>query len=161
VIVVAGIMCSTFGTVNGMALAGPRSIWATSHDRVFAPALGKVHPRFRSPYVAIIVIGVWGALLTLSGTYDQLAAYVVFGSWFFYAITAVGVIVLRKKMPEAARPYKAWGYPYATLLFAAIAAWFVYNTLVEDPRDALIGIGLLILGLPFYYYWTRQPKHSA
>jgi APA family basic amino acid/polyamine antiporter len=160
VIIVAGIMCSTFGTVNGMALAGPRSIWATGHDRVFAPALGKVHPRFRSPHVAVMTIGIWGALLTLSGTYDQLAAYVVFGSWFFYAITAVGVIVLRKKMPDAPRPYKAWGYPYATLLFAAIAAWFVYNTFVEDRRDALIGIGLLILGLPFYYYWTRGAKNS-
>jgi APA family basic amino acid/polyamine antiporter len=160
VIIVAGIMCSTFGTVNGMALAGPRSIWATGHDRVFAPALGKVHPRFRSPHVAIITIGLWAALLTLSGTYDQLTAYVVFGSWFFYAMTAVSVIVLRKKMPDVQRPYKAWGYPYATLLFTLVAAWFIYNTLVEDPRDALIGIGLLILGLPFYYYWTRGAKNS-
>ena len=157
-IIVVGIMCSTFGTLNGMALAGPRSIWAPSHDRIFAPALGKVHPRFRSPHVAIITIGIWAALLTLSGTYDQLTAYVVFGSWFFYAMTAVGVIVLRKKMPDVPRPYKAWGYPYVTLLFTTIAAWFVYNTLVEDPRDALIGIGLLILGLPFYYYWTHGSK---
>ncbi|MDZ7359471.1 MAG: amino acid permease [candidate division KSB1 bacterium] len=158
-IIVAGIMCSTFGTLNGMALAGPRSIWAPGHDRIFAPALGKVHSRFRSPHVAIITIGIWAALLTLSGTYDQLTAYVVFGSWFFYAMTAVGVIVLRKKMPDVPRPYKAWGYPYVTLLFTAIAAWFVYNTLVEDTRDALIGIGLLILGLPFYYYWTRGVKN--
>ncbi len=157
-LIVAGIMCSTFGTLNGMALAGPRSIWAPGHDRIFAPALGKVHSRFRSPHVAIITIGIWAALLTLSGTYDQLTAYVVFGSWFFYAMTAVGVIVLRKKMPDVPRPYKAWGYPYVTLLFTAIAAWFVYNTLVEATRDALIGIGLLILGLPFYYYWTRGSK---
>lgn len=156
VIVIAGIMCSTFGTLNGLTLAGPRSIWATGHDRVFAPALGKVHPRFRSPHVAIITIGIWAALLTLSGTYDQLTAYVVFGSWLFYAMAAVSVIILRKKMPDVPRPYKAWGYPYATLLFTAIAGWFIYNTFVEDPRDALIGIGLLVLGLPFYYYWTRQ-----
>ncbi len=158
IIVIAGIMCSTFGTLNGMTLSGTRSIWATGHDRVFAPALGKVHPRFRSPYVAIITIGVWATLLTLSGTYDQITAYVVFGSWLFYAMAAVSVIILRKKMPDVARPYKAWGYPYATLLFAAIAGWFIYNTVMEDPRDALIGIGLLVLGLPFYYYWTREAK---
>ncbi|MCK6559258.1 amino acid permease [candidate division KSB1 bacterium] len=156
VIIVAGIMCSTFGTVNGMALAGPRSIWVTGHDRVFAPALGKVHPRFRSPHVAIITIGVWGGLLTLSGTYDQLAAYVVFGSWFFYAMAAISVIALRHKLPDAPRPYRAWGYPLVTLLYTLFVGWFLYNTLLNDPRDALIGIGLLVLGLPFYYYWTRQ-----
>ena len=159
VIIIAGIMCSTFGTLNGMTLAGPRSIWAPGHDRIFAPGLGKVHPRYRSPHVAIITIGIWAALLTLSGTYDQLTAYVVFGSWLFYAMSAISVIILRKKMPEVPRPYKAWGYPYATLLFALIAAWFIYNTVVEDPRDALIGIGLLVLGLPFYYYWTQKAKN--
>lgn len=155
-LIALGIMLSTFGTLNGMSLSGPRSIWAPGHDRIFSPHFGKVHPRFRSPYVAIIVIGVWGALLTLSGTYDQLAAYVVFGSWVFYAMAAVSVIILRKKMSDVQRPYKAWGYPVTTLVFAAIAGWFIYNTLREDPRNALIGIGLLVLGLPFYYYWTRQ-----
>ncbi len=155
-LIALGIMLSTFGTLNGMSLSGPRSIWAPGHDRIFSPAFGKVHPRFRSPYVAIIVIGVWGALLTLSGTYDQLAAYVVFGSWVFYAMAAVSVIILRKKMSNVERPYKAWGYPITTLVFAAIAGWFICNTLREDPRNAFIGIGLLVLGLPFYYYWTRQ-----
>ncbi len=157
-IVVAGIMCSTFGTVNGQALAGPRSIYAPSHDRIFAPAFGKVHPKFRSPYIAILTIGVWGALLTLSGTYDHLTAYVVFGSWFFYGLTALSVIVLRRKMPNVPRPYKAWGYPVATLAFALVAALFVLNTLVGETRNALIGIGILLLGLPLYWYWTRPTK---
>lgn len=157
-IVVAGIMCSTFGTVNGQALAGPRSIYAPSHERVFAPAFGKVHPQFRSPYIAILTIGVWGALLTLSGTYQQLTAYVVFGSWFFYGLTALCVIVLRRKMPNVPRPYKAWGYPVATLAFALIAALFVLNTLVGDTRNALIGIGILLLGLPLYWFWNRGEK---
>ncbi len=154
-IVVAGIMCSTFGTVNGQALAGPRSIYAPSRDGIFAPAFGKVHPKFRSPYIAILTIGVWGALLTLSGTYEQLTAYVVFGSWFFYGMTALSVIVLRKKMPNVPRPYKAWGYPVATLAFALIAALFVLNTLVGDTRNAVIGIAILLLGVPVYWYWTK------
>ncbi|HXV65023.1 MAG TPA: amino acid permease [Vicinamibacteria bacterium] len=154
-LVVIGILCSTFGAVNGMTLAGPRSIWAAGRDRVFAPALGRVHPKYRSPHVAIVTIGVWGSLLALSGSYDQLTAYVVFGSWFFYALTALGVLVMRRKLPEAPRPYRAWGYPWATLVFVVVAAWFLFNTLVENPTDAAVGIGLLVAGLPFYALWTR------
>jgi APA family basic amino acid/polyamine antiporter len=154
-LIVIGIMCSTFGTTNGMSLGGPRSIYAAGADGTFSPAFGKVHPAHHSPYVAIIVFGVWSAILTFSGTYDQITSYVVFGSWAFYAMTAVSVIVLRKKMPDAERPYKAWGYPYATLAFVAIAGWFIYNTFVEDTRNAIIGIVLLLISLPFYYYWTR------
>jgi APA family basic amino acid/polyamine antiporter len=72
----------------------------------------------------------------------------------------LSVIVLRKKMPDAVRPYKAWGYPYATLLFVAIAGWFLFNTLVEDTRNAMIGIVLLLVSLPLYYYWTRKNARS-
>ena len=154
-LIVFGIMCSTFGSTNGMLLAGPRSLYAGGADGTFPQKFSKVHPQFHTPYIAIITLGVWGAILTLSGTYDQITSYVVFGSWGFYAMTAVSVIILRRKMPNAERPYKAWGYPYATLLFVGIAGWFVYNTLVEDTRNALIGIGLLLLALPFYFYWTR------
>jgi APA family basic amino acid/polyamine antiporter len=155
-LVVLGIMCSSFGTTNGMLLVGPRSIYAAGADGAFAKAFGRVHPRHRSPYVAIIVLGVWSALLTFSGSYDQIASYVVFGSWFFYALTAVSVILLRRKLPDANRPYKAWGYPYATLLFVVLAGWFVLNTLIEDTRNALIGIVLLVVSLPFFYYWTKK-----
>jgi basic amino acid/polyamine antiporter, APA family len=154
-LIIVGIMCSTFGSTNGMLLGGPRSLYAAGIDGAIAKSFGKVHPTYHSPYVSIITLGVWGAILTLSGTYDQITSYVVFGSWFFYALTALSVIVLRRKMPDAKRPYKAWGYPYATLLFVAIAGWFIYNTLVEDTRNALIGIALLAISLPLYWYWTR------
>ena len=160
-LIIIGIMSSTFGSTNGMLLAGPRSLYAAGADGSIAKAFGKVHPKYHSPYVAIITLGVWGSILTLSGTYDQIASYVVFGSWFFYALTALGVIVLRRKMPEAKRPYKAWGYPYATLLFVAIAGWFVYNTLMEDTRNALIGIVLLLISLPLYFYWVRKPNRTT
>jgi APA family basic amino acid/polyamine antiporter len=108
----------------------------------------------------LIALGVWSALLTLSGSYDQIASYVIFGSWMFYGLTALSVIVLRKKMPDTPRPYKAWGYPYATLLFVAAAGWILVNTLVEDPRDAIIGIVLLLLSLPFYFYWTVRGRKT-
>ncbi len=159
-LVVVGIMCSTFGTTNGMLLGGPRSLYAASLDGAMTKAFHKVHPKYRSPYIAIITMGIWGSLLTLSGTYDQITSYVVFGSWGFYALTAFSVIVLRKKMPNASRPYKAWGYPYATLLFVAIAGWFLYNTLVEDTRNAAVGITLLLVSLPLYYFWTRRNSVS-
>jgi APA family basic amino acid/polyamine antiporter len=160
-LIIVGIMCSAFGTTNGMLLGGPRSLYAAAINGTMAKSLGKVHPRFHSPYIAILTMGVWGSLLTFSGTYDQITSYVVFGSWGFYALTALSVIVLRKKMPNAPRPYKAWGYPYATLVFVAIAGWFIYNTLIEDTRNALIGIVLLLVSLPLFFYWTRKTKtHS-
>ncbi len=158
-LVIIGIMCSAFGTTNGMLLGGPRSLYAAAVDGAISKSMGKVHPRYRSPYIAIITMGIWGSLLTLSGTYDQITSYVVFGSWGFYALTALSVIVLRRKMPNAVRPYKAWGYPYATLLFVAIAGWFLYNTLVEDTRNAVIGIVLLLVSIPLYFYWTRKNSH--
>lgn len=159
-LVVVGIMASMFGTTNGQLLTGPRSLYAAGVDGAFSKKFGAVHPRFRSPYIAILTLGLWGALLTLSGTYEQLTTYVVFGSWGFYALTALSVIILRKKMPDAVRPYKAWGYPYATLLFVAIAGWFLYNTVVEDTRNAIIGIGLLFLGIPFYFYWRKRSMYT-
>ncbi len=160
-LVVVGIMCSMFGTTNAQLLTGPRALYAAGIDGTFSRKFGSVHERYRSPATAIITLGVWGALLTLSGTYDQITSYVVFGSWGFYALTALSVIALRKKMPNAERPYKAWGYPYATLLFVAIAGWFIYNTLVEDTRNAIIGIVLLLVSLPFYYYWTSRSRQQS
>ena len=149
-LIIAGILCSTFGTIHGCVLGGPRCLYAGGADGTFAPVFGRVHARFRTPAVAIVTLGFWGALLTLSGTYDQITSYVVFGSWVFYALTALSVVVLRRKMPDAPRPYRAWGYPVATLLFVAAAGWFVYNTLIQDPRNAIIGMALLLLALPFY-----------
>jgi basic amino acid/polyamine antiporter, APA family len=154
--VIAGILCSTFGTMHGCALGGPRCLYAAAASGAVPQAFGRVHPRYHTPSFAIVTLGVWGALLTLSGTYEQITAYVVFGSWAFYALTALAVIVLRRKLPDAPRPYRAWGYPYATLAFVAIASWFLWNTLLHDTRNAAIGILLLLVSLPCYYYWTRK-----
>jgi APA family basic amino acid/polyamine antiporter len=155
-LIIIGIMCSTFGTTNGQLLAGPRTLYAGGAEGIFPKVFGNVHPRYHSPYVAILTLGVWGMILTLSGTFDQITNYVVFTSWGFYALTALAVIVLRKKMPNAERPYKAWGYPYAPLAFVAVVIWFLYNTTVNDTRNAVIGIGLLLASLPLYWYWTKK-----
>ncbi|MBZ5496465.1 MAG: amino acid permease [Acidobacteriia bacterium] len=157
-LIIAGILCSTFGTIHGCVLGGPRCIYAAGADGTFSRSFGKVHKRFHTPAVAIVTLGVWGGLLTLSGTYDQITSYVVFGSWGFYALTALSVMALRRKMPQSPRPYRAWGYPYTTLLFVAVTGWFLGNTLVRDPRNAIIGIVLLLISLPFYYHWTRKAR---
>lgn len=160
-LIIIGILCSTFGTINNSFLSDARSMYAAGADSSFAPSFGKIHSRFRTPYVTLIALGVWSGLLTLSGSYDQIASYVIFGSWMFYGLTALSVIVLRNKIPDAPRPYKAWGYPYATLLFVAAAGWILVNTLVEDPRDAVVGIVLLLLSLPFYFYWRKSKKTES
>lgn len=159
-LIVVGILCSTFGSTNGMLLNGPRSIFAAASDGTAHKALASVHPHHHSPWIAIITLGIWSSLLTLSGTYEQITAYVVFGSWFFYGLTAASVLRLRRIMPDVQRPYKAWGYPWLTIVFLGVVGWFLANTIIESTRDAVIGLLLLAVSLPLYYFWTRQARQQ-
>jgi APA family basic amino acid/polyamine antiporter len=154
-------MCSTFGTTNGQLLSGPRTLYAGGEDGVFPRVFGSVHRRYHTPHVAILTLGVWGMILTLSGTFDQITNYVVFTSWAFYALTALAVIVLRRKLPDAERPYRAWGYPYATIAFVAVTVWFLWNVVINQTRDAIIGIVLLLAALPLYAVWTKGEDRTA
>ena len=152
----AAVLVSTFGTVNGFILAGPRVYYAMARDGLFFKKIGEIHRSFRTPAFSILLQGVWASLLTLTGKFEQLFTYVIFASWLYYAMAVSGVIVLRRKYPSAPRPYKTWGYPVVPMLFVAIALWFVYNTLTSDPRDSLMGLILVLLGLPAYWYWRRK-----
>jgi basic amino acid/polyamine antiporter, APA family len=151
----AAVMISAFGTVNGMILSGPRVTYAMARDGLFFSSLGEVHPRFRTPHAATAVQAVWACLLTLSGRYDQLFTYVIFAAWMFYAMTTAAVFVLRRKRPEAERPYLTRGYPFVPLAFIAVSAWFVVNTLITDPRDSLMGLGIVCLGIPVFLLYNR------
>jgi APA family basic amino acid/polyamine antiporter len=155
-VISAAVLVSTFGTVNGFILAGPRVYYAMAKDRLFFERIGEIHGRFHTPAFSIVLQGVWAALLTLTGKFEQLFTYVIFASWLYYAMAVSAVIVLRRKYPSAPRPYKTWGYPIVPVLFVAIALWFVYNTLTSDPRDSLMGLALVLLGLPAYFYWRRK-----
>ena len=150
------VLVSTFGTVNGFILAGPRVYYAMARDGLFFKKIGEVHRRFRTPAFSILIQGIWASLLTLTGRFEQLFTYVIFASWIYYAMLVSGAIVLRRKYPSVPRPYKTWGYPIVPMLFVAIALWFVYNTLTTDPRDSLMGLILVLLGLPAYWYWRRR-----
>lgn len=155
-LIAAAVMISTFGTVNGMILSGSRITYAMARDKVFFQKLGEVHPRFRTPYISVLAQGIWAALLTLTGTFEQLITYVIFAAWIFYALTAAAVPVLRKKWPDTPRGYRTWGYPWVPGIFIAVSLWLVVNTLVEAPRDSLMGVVIILLGLPVYRYWGRK-----
>jgi len=108
------------------------------------------------PHISIIVQGIWSALLTLTGTFEQLFTYVIFAAWIFYAMTAGAVIVLRKKWPDVPRPYRTWGYPLVPIVFIAASALLVLNTLVETPGDVLLGLLIILMGLPAYLFWRKR-----
>ncbi len=154
------VMISTFGTVNGMILSGPRVTYAMAQDKIFFKGMGIVHPRFRTPHISVVVQGIWSALLTLSGRFDQLFTYVIFAAWIFYAMTTSGVLVLRKKWPHVARPYKTWGYPWIPIAFILVSILFVINTLITDPRDSLFGLIIVACGVPVYLFWNYKSRRN-
>jgi APA family basic amino acid/polyamine antiporter len=155
------VMLSTFGSVNATSMTTARVYFAMAKDRLFFKSMGDVHPRYRTPARSLIVQCVWACILTLTGTFDQLFTYVIFAGWIFYALGAAGIFILRKKMPNANRAYRVPGYPVVPLLFVIVATWFVVNTLVEQTADSMVGLVLLVIGLPFYWYWHKTNKAAA
>ena len=152
------ILVSIFSAANGMALTGPRMYFAMARDGVFFRSLAGVHPRFGTPALAIAVSAAWAMLLALSGTFEQLFTYVVFASWIFAALAAASVFVLRRRRPDAPRPFRVPGYPVTPVLFIAAAAAIVGNTIVARPVQALIGLGIVATGVPAYLVWKRRPR---
>ena len=150
------VMISSFGTVNATALTAARVTYAMAKDGLFFKSLGNVTERFHTPGKALIAQGIWTSLLTLSGTYDQLFTYVMFAGWIFYALGAAGIFVLRRKIPSTHRSYRVPGYPVVPMFFIIVATWFVVNTLLEQTADSLVGLVLLLLGVPFYLYWKKH-----
>ena len=146
------ILCSMFGATNGNILGGARAYFAMARDRVMFAAVGRIHPRFETPYVALLIQGVWSIVLAASGTYQQLYTYVVFTAWIFFAAAALAVVVLRRKRPQLARPFRV---PAALpVAFAAAALAIILNSLVRSPRESGIGLGIVLLGVPVYFLWT-------
>jgi basic amino acid/polyamine antiporter, APA family len=149
-------MISIFAALNGSILSGSRVPYAMAQKGYFFHSLGHVHPRFRTPSVSILLLGLWSSFLLLSGQYQQLYTLVIFPSWILYGMTAASVIVLRRKRPDLNRPYKVLGYPVVPLLFVIVAIGLLYSTLIESPRESGIGFGIIVAGLPFYFHWKRQ-----
>jgi APA family basic amino acid/polyamine antiporter len=155
-LVVLGILISTMGSNHAIVLTAPRIYYAMAKERLFFSWVAQVHPKFHSPVLSLISQGIWSCLITLTGTYDQLLTYVVFASFVFYAMSCGAVIILRQKSTSMARPYKTWGYPLTPVVFILFSLGLVINTIVEKPREAAIGAGIILLGLPAYFYWKRK-----
>ena len=149
------ILISLLGTNNGFILTSARINYAMARNRLFFQQAAKVHPKFKSPANALIIQAVWACALTFSGTYNQLITYIIFASWIFYAMSCAAVIILRKKRPEMKRPYKTPGYPYIPIIFILFAVFLTFNTILEAPRDAAVGAGIILAGLPLYFYWKK------
>jgi APA family basic amino acid/polyamine antiporter len=152
------VIISTFGALNGNILATARVPFAMARANLFFKSLGKVHPKYGTPHISLIIQGIWSCVLVLSGSFDTITDYVMFASWLFYLLGAYGVFVLRRKMPRQYRPYKVWGYPYTPILFIVCAFLFLVNTLISDTQNAMMGFILIITGLPFYYFWKNKLK---
>jgi APA family basic amino acid/polyamine antiporter len=155
------ILCSIVGSLNGNVLAGPRVYFAMARDGVFFPAAGRVHPRFETPALAIWIQGLWSIVLVASGTFEQLYTYVISTGWIFYGAAVLAVVILRRRMPTLARPYRVWGYPALPILFSLAALAIVINSLMTKPRESLIGFGIVLAGIPIYFLWkllTRVPS---
>ena len=155
-LVSAAVLVSVFSAANGLALTGPRMYYAMGRDGVFFRSLGSVHSRFGTPATAIAAGGAWAILLTLWGSFEQLLTYVVFASWLFAALAAASVFVLRRRHPEAARPFRVPGYPLTPALFILAALAIVANTVFARPQQALAGLGIVLVGTPAYLFWKTR-----
>lgn len=162
------VIVSTFGTTNGNILATARVSFAMARDKQFFDFVGKVHPKFHTPANALMIQGIWTSILVLSGSFDMLTDMLIFVSWLFYGMSALGIFVLRYKMPSAPRPYRVWGYPIVPAIFVLFTFSFLIATLANDIRlfnegkteliNSLLGLLLAASGIPLYWYFKRKSK---
>ena len=150
------ILISLIGANNGFVLTSARINYAMAKDKLFFHQASQIHPRFKYPANALIIQCVWACLLTFTGTFNQLITYIIFASWIFYGMSAGAVIILRNKKPDMERPYKTPVYPWIPIIFILFAIFLTINTIMEAPRDAAIGAGIILVGLPMYYYWKKN-----
>jgi basic amino acid/polyamine antiporter, APA family len=152
----AGIACSTFGFVNLVILSGARVYQAMAENGVFFRSAARLHARYRTPALALLVQGAWAIVLTLSGSYGQLLDYVVFGDWIAFAAVVATIFVYRRREPGA--PFLAPGYPLLPALFVLAAVYVVISSVISNLHNAMIGTLLILAGLPVYWLWRRTSR---
>jgi APA family basic amino acid/polyamine antiporter len=154
------ILFSITGAANQNVLCSPRVYFAMAKDGLFFKKISAVHPRFLTPYYSIILIGLWSIILSVSGTFEQLFTYVIFGEWIFFGLAGAAVMILRKKRPDLARPYKTLGYPVFPIIFVFSAFLISLNTLINEFWNSMAGLIIIFLGVPAYFYWKRKIKKT-
>jgi len=149
------ILVSTFGCNNGLILAGSRVYYAMARDGLFFHSVGRLHPRFKTPHLSLMVQAVWASFLCLSGSYGQLLDYTIFAVLLFYVLTLVGLFILRRTRPDAPRPYRAIGYPWLPAIYIVMALFIDVVLLLYKPQYTWPGLVIVLLGIPVYFLWSR------
>ncbi len=153
------ILFSIMGAANQTILCSPRVYFAMARDGLFFDKIADAHPKFLTPHISIIALGIWSLVLTfLLETFQSLFTYVIFGEWIFFGLTVGAVIVLRKKRPDLPRPYKTWGYPVTPIIFMLAALYISGNSLVNTFKESMFGLIIILLGVPAYIYWKKRKK---
>jgi APA family basic amino acid/polyamine antiporter len=155
------IAVSCFSAAATCTLSGARVYLAMAQDGVFLKRMAVIHPKWRTPAFSLIGQGVWAALLTVSGRYDQLYTYVIYGMVLSYTLTVIGMFLLRWKRPEVPRPYRCTGYPWLPAIYVLAGAGWTLNTIITRPTEAFLGTAIVLAGVPFYIYWKRSNRKAA
>jgi len=153
----ATIAVSTFGFLNLQILAAPRVYFAMARDGAFVPALAKLHPKFQTPGTAIVMQSAWAIVLLITATYEDLLNTVVFADWVFFGLTVAGLFLLRRKFAGRVG-FKTPGYPWLPAAFVLVAIAVVFSAIREAPMRSAIGAGLMVLGIPVYYWFKRSSQ---
>ena len=154
------ILVTTMGCNHATVISSCRVYYAMARERLFFPAAGKLN-KHAVPGNSLLFQCTWACLLVLSGSFDQLTDMIIFAVFFFYCATALGVFILRKKMPDAPRPYKVWGYPVIPAIVILFSAALFINTIIERPREAGMGLVLMFTGIPMWYWFTRKKQVAS
>jgi len=154
----AMIAISCFSAAATCTLSGARVYLAMAQDGVFFKRMAIIDPKWRTPAFSLIGQGLWAALLTLSGRYDQLYTYVIFGMVLSYTLTVIGLFVLRWKRPDVPRPYRCTGYPWLPAIYVLVGAAWTLNTIITRPTEAFWGTTIILIGVPGYLYWKRSSR---
>lgn len=158
--IAAAMLTSTFGALHISTMASSRVPYAMARDGLFYQGLARVSPRTNVPVRALVAQGLWAGVLALSGSYDTLTDYVIFANWIFFGLVVASVFIIRRRMPDVQRVYRAWGYPLVPVLFLLTTAWLLIVTMITSPVRSLIGLALVALGLPVYYYQSRLAQNQ-
>lgn len=147
---------SLAASISAMVIAGPRVYYAMARDGMFLPGAARVHVQFHTPASAIVAQAVWSGVLVLCGTLSQLVSYTGFAVVLFAAVAVSALFVLRHREPDAPRPFRAWGYPWAPGIFVVASGAMVINEIIRNGATALVGLGVIAMGVPVYYVFTRR-----
>jgi basic amino acid/polyamine antiporter, APA family len=156
----AMIAISCFSAAAACTLSGSRVYLAMAQDGVFFRRMAVIHPRWRTPAFSLIGQGIWAAVLTMSGRYDQLYTYVIFGMVLSYTLTVIGLFVLRWKRPDVPRPYRCSGYPWLPAIYILVGVTWTLNTIIQRPTEAFGSAAIVLIGVPGYLYWKHKSRHK-